>query len=459
MIGIAEYLPVVFCVILPVIRGSNSWTLVQHTDCVGSGTVPGKWHPADASSVAKCQEKASDSNVSIFSFNAESKHCYLREDGVWDTQENPRTMCGCLPARVNGCPSSPSPSPPPGPPEPKYDGVVRASTDGTMEAYMIPPNKSNHASTIEVLPDGTLAAAWFSGEEEEANRCAIVFASLPAGSAQWTQAATLSVRDGYSNQNPVLFFDNSTGLLHLFHSQAPAKSGESESQIWHLQSADSGKTWTTPAPFFTAPGSFPRNRIIRRMDNTILFPYYNQAVGHPNWSVMGVSATASIAANTSWTAKVVPDSGSLVQPSVIRNPKNESQLVCFFRDRRAEHIYRATSADEGIQWSTPVATTLPNNNAGIESNTLLSGNIIIAFNPQTTSRDPLAVALSSDGGETWTTQRDVQHGTSASVQVAKGNEFSYPTILQTRDGVIHMMYTYNRDTIKYKAFNESWVSK
>ena len=27
--------------------------------------------------------------------------------------------------------------------------------------------KSNHASTIEVLPDGTLAAAWFSGAKEE----------------------------------------------------------------------------------------------------------------------------------------------------------------------------------------------------------------------------------------------------------------------------------------------------
>ena len=84
---------------------------------------------------------------------------------------------------------------------------------------MIPPYKSNHASTIEILPDGTLAAAWFSGVKEEADNCAIVFATLPAGTTNWTTATTVSQREGYSNQNPVLFYDNITSTLHLFHSQ------------------------------------------------------------------------------------------------------------------------------------------------------------------------------------------------------------------------------------------------
>jgi predicted neuraminidase len=29
---------------------------------------------------------------------------------------------------------------------------------------------------------------------------------------------------------------------------------------------------------------------------------------------------------------------------------------------------------------------------------------------------------------------------------------------QTNDGTIHMMYTYLRETIKYKSFNASWIS-
>jgi hypothetical protein len=83
----------------------------------------------------------------------------------------------------------------------------------------------NHASTLEVLPDGSLVAAWFSGEKEEASGCAIVFAKLPAGTSTWSTAATLSKRDGFSNQNPVLFYDNTTSVLHLFHSQVSGGSG------------------------------------------------------------------------------------------------------------------------------------------------------------------------------------------------------------------------------------------
>ena len=58
---------------------------------------------------------------------------------------------------------SPNPNPNPNP-HWIFDGKVRPEKDGSKAAFMIPPYKSNHASTIEVLPDGTLAAAWFSGD-------------------------------------------------------------------------------------------------------------------------------------------------------------------------------------------------------------------------------------------------------------------------------------------------------
>jgi len=356
---------------------------------------------------------------------------------------------------------------PPPPPGLHFDGVVRPEVDGAMAAYMIPPYLSNHASTIELLPDGTLTAAWFSGEAEEASGCAIVFATMRAGSGRWSPAATLSKRDKYSNQNPVLFYDSTTGILHLFHSQAPAQSGESASQIWHLQSTNGGRNWTKPAPFFVASGDFPRNRIIRRLDGTLLFPYYSQGEGHPNWSVMGVSAGKSVGDNTSWSAHTVRDSSDLVQPSVVRvgvvgAPENKT-LTIFFRDRRHEHVYRATSSDEGITWSSPVATTLPNPNAGIEAYNLSDGQVVLAYNPQTDGRDPLAVALSADGGVTWPHTRNVQHGLSGtgSATLARplGNEFSYPSIIQDGNGTIHMVYTYLRQTIKYKAFTVDWIKK
>lgn len=176
---------------------------------------------------------------------------------------------------------------------------------------------------------------------------------------------------------------------------------------------------------------------------------------------MGVSKGTQVDGPTDWASYTVANSGNLVQPSVVRSGSNPSELVCLFRDRRAQNVYRATSTSEGETWTTPAATVLPNNNAGIEAFGLASKAIILAFNPQRSGRDPLAVALSDDNGVTWPHQRLVQHGNSdsgygydakegvgAGANTSKGNEFSYPTIMQTSDGVIHMMYTYDRDTIK-----------
>ena len=64
--------------------------------------------------------------------------------------------------------------------------------------------------------------AWFSGEKEGASNCSIAIATLTANSNQWSPGRVVSWRVGYSNQNPVLFQDNTTGILHLFHSQQPA---------------------------------------------------------------------------------------------------------------------------------------------------------------------------------------------------------------------------------------------
>ena len=227
---------------------------------------------------------------------------------------------------------------------PKYDGKLRDASDGSMEAYMIPPYQSNHASTLEVLPDGTLASAWFSGEKEEAPGCAIVVATLAPGSDQWSDAITVSKDEKYSDQNPVLFYDSKGDTLHLFHSHAPAESGESQSTIFHLTSTDKGKTWSEPKEWLSSPGGFPRNRIIEAPNGGVIFPFYNASksskFGDENYAIMGISNAARDWDPSTWEFVAVKGSGDLVQPSVVQFGANKS-LISFFRDRRAEHIYRA----------------------------------------------------------------------------------------------------------------------
>lgn len=101
-------------------------------------------------------------------------------------------------------------------------GIIRPTGDGRYEAYMIPPKKSNHASFLERLSSGDFVMAWFSGEEEGASNCSIAVALLASNSSQWSRGRVVSWRVGYSDQNPVLFQDITTGILHLFHSQQPA---------------------------------------------------------------------------------------------------------------------------------------------------------------------------------------------------------------------------------------------
>lgn len=146
------------------------------------------------------------------------------------------------------------------------------------------------------------------------------------------------------------------------------------------------------------------------------------------------------------------DSGHLVQPSVIRPKTGVKYLITYFRDRTAEWIYEATSTDDGEHWSKPGKTKLPNNNSGIQATVLMSGNIALMYNPTHKERYPLRISLSENEGKTWRYSRDLETGES-------GNEFSYPSILQSLDGYIHVSYTYNRDTIKYVKFKEEWIKE
>lgn len=155
---------------------------------------------------------------------------------------------------------------------------------------MIPPYRSNHASFLELVPaNNILIMGWFSGTSEGADKCSIVTAYLPPNSTQWSNATLVSRRDGYSNQNPVLYYDTSVNLLNLFHTQQKASSDagrglekervgsrEDTSHIWHCQSTDPlGMKWSEPKEIFTKDGSFDRNRIIESvMDGGLIYPIY-----------------------------------------------------------------------------------------------------------------------------------------------------------------------------------------
>ena len=59
-----------------------------------------------------------------------------------------------------------------------------------------------------------------------------------------------------------------------------------------------------------------------------------------------------------------------------------------------------------------------------------------------------ALALSEDDGVTWPIRAHVE---------TEPGEFSYPALIQSRDGLLHLAYTYRRTHIAHVACDEAWL--
>ena len=88
---------------------------------------------------------------------------------------------------------------------------------------------------------------------------------------------------------------------------------------------------------------------------------------------------------------------------------------------------------------------LPNPDAGIDGVTLNDGRHVLVYNPTTRGRTPLSVAISSDG-KTWRPLATLE---------SQPGEYSYPAVIQTRDGKIHVTYTWKRERIKHAVLDVS----
>jgi predicted neuraminidase len=81
-----------------------------------------------------------------------------------------------------------------------------------------------------------------------------------------------------------------------------------------------------------------------------------------------------------------------------------------------------------------------NPNSGIDAVTLKDGRHVIVYNPTKRGRSPINVAISSDG-KTW---KDI-----VTLENEPGEEFSYPAVIQTSDGKVHISYTWKRKKMKH----------
>jgi predicted neuraminidase len=345
------------------------------------------------------------------------------------------------------------------------DGLVMPSRfAGAREAYLPIVENSNHAANLLALPDGDLLCFWFAGTWEGRADVSIAMSRLNHGSDRWTLPVVISTHPGRSDQNPVPFLAPD-GRIWLFHTSQKG-ANQTTAIVYKLTSDDQGHTWTKPSPLFTEPGSFVRQRPVV-FDGAWLFPIYRSASKGIVENAQNDVSIVKISKDNGkiWTSCEVPGSGGLVQMNIVEISAH--QLLAFFRSRYADWIYRSSSSD-GCHWSTPLATQLPNNNASIQVTPLADGHLVMAFNnlqatttrgaPATAGRTILSVALSTDEGKTWPYVRDVQSGLEPPrFYAGEKPEYAYPSVTQSRNGLIQLAFTFRRATIKYMEFPESWI--
>jgi predicted neuraminidase len=91
---------------------------------------------------------------------------------------------------------------------------------------------------------------------------------------------------------------------------------------------------------------------------------------------------------------------------------------------------------------------LPNPNSGTDAVTLRDGRQLLVYNhnirtgSHNKGRSPLNVAISPDGTN-WFAALVLEDDPDAP------NGFAYPAVIQTRDGLVHITYTWERKRIKH----------
>ena len=112
------------------------------------------------------------------------------------------------------------------------------------------------------------------------------------------------------------------------------------------------------------------------------------------------------------------------------------------------------SSDNGDTWSKVTLSDMPNNNSGTDAVTLADGSQILVYNNfETISgtpkglRTPLSLAVSEDDGKTW---KEI-----VVLEDSPISQYSYPSVIQGKNGKVHVVYTWRRNRISYKEIDLS----
>ena len=305
-------------------------------------------------------------------------------------------------------------------------------------------NNSHAATLVEIIPN-QLMAAWFGGKYEGAKDVGIYFSVYK--DKKWSVPQNL-IRpaivkgDTLPCWNPVLFKSKSENL-YLFY-----KVGKNPREWFGamITSKDNGATWSTPKYLPEGMLGPIKNKPVEVVPGVILCGSSTESTETNQWRVHVETYTE---ATDSWEKTAVADQKQfdVIQPTFLVHSNAIIQMLS-----RSKHnkIITSWSRDNGRNWAETDSLNVVNSNSGIDALTLSKKSFLLVNNPLPQGKDwfngrnILDVEYSANG-ISWKKLFDLEN--------QKEGEFSYPAIIRTSDGKIHVLYTYNRKYIKHVAFD------
>jgi predicted neuraminidase len=354
-------------------------------------------------------------------------------------------------------------------------------------------HQHNHAPGIAELANGELIVSWYRGSgERKADDVAVYGARRAVGVTQWSEPFLMVDTPGFPDGNTCLMVDE-RGQLLLFWPLVLANTWEScvtQLLVSENPVGMGAPNWTRRDSLWLKPDDFSE-KALRELDQAvselkspvldslqkeiesvkerlpdklyqrlgwqprckptvlksgrIVLPLYTDTY---SFSIMAISDDRG----TTWRASEPLIGFGNIQPAVLE--RKNGTLVAYMRENGLSGRVRVCeSADQGETWGAVYSSELPNPGSGLDAVKLASGRWLMIHNDTLEGRNRLALSYSDDEGKSW------RHGQYLEDQ--QSGSYHYPAIIQTKDGLVHAVYSYfveGGKSMKHAQFEEAWIA-
>ncbi len=317
-----------------------------------------------------------------------------------------------------------------------------------------------HSAGVVELSNGNMRSVWYGGTREGHKDVAIYTSVWDASNNKWGQEHIAldiqTTRHGtrrYTRKlgNPIITHgpDNSLWLFYV-----GAVGGWATSSINLTISRDDGETWDRPKRLIASPflnfSTLVKGNPIHFTDGSIGLPVYHEFLAKFG-ELLRLDTTGNIIDKT----RLAWGRDSL-QPVIF--PYSESNAISLLRyaGDPPNRILTQSTDNAGLSWPEPVKTALPNPNAAITGIGINQGKqLLLVFNNDPEERDHLSLAISKDHGSSWNIIHTFERWNHE--QKIHNQGYSYPSLIQAKNGDFHLVYSWNIRKIKHIHFNQAWL--